>query len=507
MKPSNSRARLTRDFQDREYRESYAEDYLYTFIASQIQVIREQRGLTQTELAQLIGTKQPQISRIENYESVGNANWELETLRKLANALDTRLRVSFETYGSLIEEAQIFSRQKLQRPTFGRDPVFLDTSLEQDTAPTEPAEMMRFRVQKWFKAGSSVDQFIRWLEGYDLPPVNPEEEPFRWLLRGLPLGAERPRIRRKFSELIVELCQKRVDVDPPSPRPDDFLFSFFSFAGGLDDPQLLAGPLSTVYERLIERNHLNVEVRDALTGALVRNQKDNRFESDWMTFLAKREHPHLPGNEYTGWAGVRRLPRSGAESDQGHPNLPVIGKSIRLLCNWLENEDDRERRIRHILVDLLELYSHEQYFAAEIIELSFAYEWPIWAQENVPSLFARWNPSEDGAERDLISIPPVLLLFSYNRETREAKLETRYAVEPMTVPIHTIERAVLDAPAGRSYNFYSNLIRGHLQIAWRGAAVGFNSKSIPKEQVQSIKRAHLATLTEAGVLPPFELVH
>jgi len=103
-----------------EYRQAYADDYLNTFVATQIQVLREQRGLTQEELAGLIGTKQPGISRLEN---VNYSAWNTETLRKIAYALGVRLRISFETYGDLLIESSSFGRRSLQRPKFEQDPI------------------------------------------------------------------------------------------------------------------------------------------------------------------------------------------------------------------------------------------------------------------------------------------------------------------------------------------------------------------------------------------------
>ena len=60
-----SRAKLKRELRDAEYRYAYAEDFLNTSIATQIVVLREQRGLSQTQLAALVGTKQPGISDSE----------------------------------------------------------------------------------------------------------------------------------------------------------------------------------------------------------------------------------------------------------------------------------------------------------------------------------------------------------------------------------------------------------------------------------------------------------
>lgn len=113
---------LIENFADKEYRESYAEDYLNTTIATQLRVIREQRGLTQAQLADAVGTKQTAISRIEN---VNNVARNIGTLEAIAFELGCRLKVTFETFGSLIEESLHFSREALQRPSFEEDPVLL----------------------------------------------------------------------------------------------------------------------------------------------------------------------------------------------------------------------------------------------------------------------------------------------------------------------------------------------------------------------------------------------
>ena len=54
---------------------------------------REKAGLTQEELARRIGTKQPALSRLERG---GFSRATVETLRKIADALDARLVVKLE---------------------------------------------------------------------------------------------------------------------------------------------------------------------------------------------------------------------------------------------------------------------------------------------------------------------------------------------------------------------------------------------------------------------------
>jgi transcriptional regulator with XRE-family HTH domain len=115
---------LREDLKDPEIAEGYAESFLDSYIATQIKVLREQNNLSQAELATLIGTKQGAISRIED---VNYSKWNVTTLKKLARAFRVRLRVSFETYGSLIQEVEAFSRPSLQRTPRENDPILFST--------------------------------------------------------------------------------------------------------------------------------------------------------------------------------------------------------------------------------------------------------------------------------------------------------------------------------------------------------------------------------------------
>jgi ribosome-binding protein aMBF1 (putative translation factor) len=59
-------------------------------IAFQIRDLREQAGLTQKQLAELVGTKQSNIARIENADYTG---YTLKTLEKIASALKAKLQI------------------------------------------------------------------------------------------------------------------------------------------------------------------------------------------------------------------------------------------------------------------------------------------------------------------------------------------------------------------------------------------------------------------------------
>src|SRR5919109_407392 len=118
---SESRDILKEEFQDKEYRHAYAEDFLNTKIAAQIRVLREQRGWTQADLADRIGTKQAGVSRLEN---VNYSGWKIETLKKIARAFDMTFNGGFESFGKLLDEAEKFSRETLEKPSFENDPGF-----------------------------------------------------------------------------------------------------------------------------------------------------------------------------------------------------------------------------------------------------------------------------------------------------------------------------------------------------------------------------------------------
>jgi transcriptional regulator with XRE-family HTH domain len=111
---------LRTELRDPEYSEGYAESFLNAYVATQIKVIREQREMTQAQVAEAIGTTQAGISRIEN---VNYSSWSIRTLIKLARAFGVRLKVSFEPFGTLPDEVMAFNRDALQRVKREEDPL------------------------------------------------------------------------------------------------------------------------------------------------------------------------------------------------------------------------------------------------------------------------------------------------------------------------------------------------------------------------------------------------
>ena len=86
------RSRLREDLKDREFRAHYGEERRALQLAMRIAKLREKKGLTQAQLAKLMGTSQQAISRIESGEYDG---FTLKTLEKIAEATGTRLKIDF----------------------------------------------------------------------------------------------------------------------------------------------------------------------------------------------------------------------------------------------------------------------------------------------------------------------------------------------------------------------------------------------------------------------------
>lgn len=95
MKKSKVRtfkSRLHEDLKDPEFKVYYEEERQALKLAVKITKLREKRGLSQQQLAKLMGTSQQAISRIESGEYEG---FTLKTLEKIAKATGTRVNIEF----------------------------------------------------------------------------------------------------------------------------------------------------------------------------------------------------------------------------------------------------------------------------------------------------------------------------------------------------------------------------------------------------------------------------
>ena len=94
------RQHVARCRQSSEYRDAERRLRPQMNLADEVLRLRLQRGWTQAELAERVGTGQANISRIEN----ALANPTVETLRQLSEAFGTELHVTLDFEPQQIEE-------------------------------------------------------------------------------------------------------------------------------------------------------------------------------------------------------------------------------------------------------------------------------------------------------------------------------------------------------------------------------------------------------------------
>jgi DNA-binding XRE family transcriptional regulator len=102
-------------WQDKEYRDAYMEASIEQGIAWQIRTNRCLRGITQTDLAKAIGTKQSAISRLEDPTYGAHS---LETLVEIAKSFDCALSVKFISFSHLAYESEKLGESDLYAATF-----------------------------------------------------------------------------------------------------------------------------------------------------------------------------------------------------------------------------------------------------------------------------------------------------------------------------------------------------------------------------------------------------
>jgi transcriptional regulator with XRE-family HTH domain len=105
------------ELKDKEFRDEYMSSHVRAGICYQLQALREQLGLTQTEFARLVGKPQTVISRLENVE---RSRVSTQTLLDIACGLDIALLVRFVDYPTFLHFTKDVTPESLWVETFGQ---------------------------------------------------------------------------------------------------------------------------------------------------------------------------------------------------------------------------------------------------------------------------------------------------------------------------------------------------------------------------------------------------
>lgn len=106
----NVNALLAEKFKNKEFEKDYHRTAAFYRLADEVLVLRKKRGLTQKQLAQMVGTTQAVISRLEN----ASVKPSFETIVKLAEALEAAVDVRLMPLEAIRQEGDDMAEAALQ---------------------------------------------------------------------------------------------------------------------------------------------------------------------------------------------------------------------------------------------------------------------------------------------------------------------------------------------------------------------------------------------------------
>ena len=126
-KPSLMNIQWPEDLHEKEYRHGLVTSQIEIDLPLQIRALRKQREMTQQQLAEASGMKQPRIPLMER---PGGANFTLETLQRLAKAYDVALIVRFAPFSELLDWSDKFNPESFEIPSFDDEVKAAEETIE-----------------------------------------------------------------------------------------------------------------------------------------------------------------------------------------------------------------------------------------------------------------------------------------------------------------------------------------------------------------------------------------
>lgn len=254
--------------------------------------------------------------------------------------------------------------------------------IDQQTEDT-PTGWMREALLPWLgKKDWTTAELLGFLQGYGLPPVGHDEEPYVWLLRGLPSGANRQNAETELAHRVAALLREQPDVNRPGRRPEQALCNLLLLCVGLNAAEILAKPLAELYDRQMKKNTLagswiGLSLSARLRDALIENQIDNRFKQLWLEMSKGNSSERLPGHPPHGFSGILWMPK--LEGQRGIPDIEAIGEALKSLTVYLESAADRSKRFERFLRRVKDAYPDVSW-DLEFLLMCYGNQWPKWTR-------------------------------------------------------------------------------------------------------------------------------
>src|SRR5919197_4987513 len=125
----HSRDELIAKLHSKQFRDAFVSSRVSNTLALQIRVMRQERGWSQSHLAELLGTSQNAVYRLESPQ-YGKPS--ITTLKRLASIFDVGLAVWFTPFSKLVDRATNLTTEDILVPSFEDDPAFKEAARVSD---------------------------------------------------------------------------------------------------------------------------------------------------------------------------------------------------------------------------------------------------------------------------------------------------------------------------------------------------------------------------------------
>jgi hypothetical protein len=251
----------------------------------------------------------------------------------------------------------------------------------------EPEEWFRDRLDAWLKRKDwRLEELVEFLEGFGIPATQDGGEPYLSLLEALPEDASRYTAETELARRAAALLDKVPDTNEVGDPSERLLYNLLFLCAGLSCPDELAETLSAMWHRkALTGEWQGLDLRYALTVALIANQLDSRMATEWKAMRERRPCEFLVGQEYDGFEGALWMPAS--PSKRGEPFLDAIGEALKNMAIALENNPNCRSEFRNLVRKVKETYPDWPNWDRDLILLADRYAFPVWAVECLPRLF------------------------------------------------------------------------------------------------------------------------
>jgi transcriptional regulator with XRE-family HTH domain len=169
----NLRNQLLEKFADKEYRDTFVQEYIFSRIPLKIKTMRDAREMSQQELGQKAGIAQPWVSKLED-PSYGRLT--LSTLLKIASALDVALHVDFVPFSEILNRSSSLSENAFAVASYANDKELVPFVAQgRDKGTSETSDTKKPDVRNVMPI-NQYDAALRGKEQEKAPPFVPPKQ-------------------------------------------------------------------------------------------------------------------------------------------------------------------------------------------------------------------------------------------------------------------------------------------------------------------------------------------